>query len=138
MARCIGNYSSIGYDDSAKSISLPVTETVNIGSTITLTPTITPDDANTTLKWESDNTSIAKVSQSGVVLGLKEGTAIISVTTSNNLKAECFVTVKDPTGITEVKAGDDADSEIFDLFGRKLDKPRKGINIIGGKKVVVK
>ncbi len=127
-----------GYDDSAKSISLPVTETVNIGSTITLTPTITPEDANTTLKWESDDTSIAKVSQSGVVLGLKEGTAIISVTTSNDLKAECFVTVTDPTGITEIKAGDDADSEIFDLFGRKLDKPRKGINIINGKKVVVK
>ena len=78
------------------------------------------------------------MSQSGVVMGLKEGTVIISVTTSNSLKAECFVTVKDPTGITDIKAGDDTESLIYDLFGRRLNQPRKGINIINGKKVVVK
>ena len=127
-----------GYDDSPTAISLPVTETVSVGETITLTPTITPTDANTALKWESDDISIAKVSQSGVVMGLKEGTVIISVTTSNSLKAECFVTVKDPTGITDIKAGDDTESLIYDLFGRRLNQPRKGINIINGKKVVVK
>ena len=127
-----------GYDDSPTAISLPVTETVSVGETITLTPTITPTDANTALKWESDDISIAKVSQSGVVMGLKEGTVIISVTTSNSLKAECFVTVKAPTGITDIKAGDDTESLIYDLFGRRLNQPRKGINIINGKKVVVK
>ena len=32
----------------------------------------------------------------------------------------------------------DKDAPIYDLQGQRLEKPRKGINIIGGKKVVVK
>ncbi len=32
----------------------------------------------------------------------------------------------------------DKDAPVFDLFGRKLSQPRKGINIINGRKVIVK
>ena len=32
----------------------------------------------------------------------------------------------------------DKDAPVFDLFGRKLSRPRKGINIINGHKVIVK
>ena len=45
---------------------------------------------------------------------------------------------RDPAGIKGVLVDEDKDVRIYDLMGRRLEKPRKGINIIGGKKVVVK
>ena len=45
----------------------------------------------------------------------------------------------DTTSIKSVVAGDkEKDATIYNLSGQRLGKPRKGINIIGGKKVVVK
>ena len=44
----------------------------------------------------------------------------------------------DGTGIKMVTADDGQQTPIFSLSGQRLEKPRKGINIIGGKKVVVK
>lgn len=45
----------------------------------------------------------------------------------------------DATGINSVAAGSiEKDAPIYNLSGQRLDKPRKGINIIGGKKVMVK
>lgn len=72
-----------------------------------------------------------------MVLGLKEGTAIISVNTDNGLKAECFVLVNATEGVQAITT-DDANAPIFTLSGQRLEKPRKGVNIVGGRKVVVK
>ena len=44
----------------------------------------------------------------------------------------------DPTAIDGVVTDVKDDAPIYNLNGQRLDKPRKGINIIGGKKVVVK
>lgn len=44
----------------------------------------------------------------------------------------------DATGLKEALGIENADVEIYDLSGRRLDKPAKGVNIIGGKKVVVR
>lgn len=41
------------------------------------------------------------------------------------------------TGISDIMA-DDADKVIFDLFGRRVMNPGKGVYIVGGKKVVMK
>ena len=41
------------------------------------------------------------------------------------------------SGIRDIKAAQSLDGEIYDLFGRKLTTPKKGFNIIGGKKVFV-
>ena len=43
-----------------------------------------------------------------------------------------------PLGIENVSNTDETTDIVYDLSGRRLDKPRKGINIIGGKKVIVK
>lgn len=49
------------------------------------------------------------------------------------------VSTTDPTGIDTVKAGKTIDTNaIYNLAGQRLAKPAKGINIIGGKKVIVK
>lgn len=44
----------------------------------------------------------------------------------------------DQTSINGVETGEKKDAPIFDLSGQQIKKPRKGINIIKGKKVVVK
>lgn len=45
----------------------------------------------------------------------------------------------DPTGIKDVEVdGVKGDGKYYDLRGNKLDAPKHGINIINGKKVVVK
>lgn len=61
------------------SIKLNKTEaTVYTGSSIALTATTTPDTVE--VKWKSSNTSVAKVSSSGRVSGVKAGTAKITAT----------------------------------------------------------
>ena len=74
------------------STSLSLTE----GDSYQLKATISPADAtNQNVKWESSDSSVADVDQNGLVGALKEGTAIITVTTEDgNKKAHCVVTVK--------------------------------------------
>ena len=68
---------------------------LEMGSTGTLTATITPSDAtDKSVIWSSDNEAVATVSEEGVVSALKEGTAIVSVTTVDQGRtATCKVTV---------------------------------------------
>lgn len=49
-----------------------------------------------------------------------------------------YFTEKNSTNIQVTMQGQRQDSDIFDLFGRKLTSPTKGVNIIGGKKTLVK
>ena len=58
----------------------------------------------------------------------------------NNNGKEIWVEYEgsDPTAIDGVVTDFKDDAPIYNLNGQRLDRPRKGINIIGGKKVVVK
>ena len=80
-----------------ESITLPGTASVAEGETITLTPEITPADAETTLTWKSRNEAIATIDDNGVVTGVKEGNTFITVETDNGLSAYCKLTVTKPT-----------------------------------------
>ncbi len=65
--------------------------------TARLTATVTPTDAsNKTVTWSSSNTAVATVNDSGLVKGVKNGTATITAKTSNGLTAQCVVTVSTP------------------------------------------
>lgn len=66
------------------------------GKTITLTPTVQPENAsNTKVTWASDDASVATV-LNGVVTGVTPGKANITVTTEDgNFTATCAVTVKE-------------------------------------------
>jgi uncharacterized protein YjdB len=72
---------------------------LSIGGTETLTVTFSPPNAtNQNVTWSSDTPSVASISQSGVVSGVSEGTATITVTTiDGNKTATCVVTVRDDT-----------------------------------------
>ena len=78
-----------------ESISLPQTETVELGKSLQLSPTLTPaNTTDTTLTWSSSDTSVATVDSSGKVTPLKVGSTIITVTSQDgNKRATCTVTV---------------------------------------------
>lgn len=77
------------------------TATVNIGETITLTPTISPSNAtDKTVTWSTSSSTYATVSN-GVVTGKAEGQVTITAK-AGNYSASCVVTVKSVkvTGVT--------------------------------------
>lgn len=67
---------------------------LNIGETATLTATVLPAEASDkSVSWQTDNANVATVNSDGVVTGKAEGTATVTATTHNGLKATCSVTV---------------------------------------------
>ena len=66
-----------------------------VNTSVTLTATVLPANAtNRNVIWSSSNTQIATVSNTGVITGLREGTATITVTTvDGNRTANSIVTV---------------------------------------------
>ena len=67
---------------------------ITVGGTVTLTATVAPGDAtNKAVTWESDDEDVATVDD-GVVTGVAEGTATITVkTVDGNKTATCEITV---------------------------------------------
>lgn len=71
------------------------TLSLEVGSSKTITVTIEPSNATErTLVWSSSNQQVATVNN-GVVTGVKKGSAIITATSNNNVRANCVVTVTD-------------------------------------------
>ena len=79
--------------------------TLNKGSTLTLTATVTPTNAaDKTVTWSSSNTKSATVTSNGKITAKEVGTTTITAKTSNGKTATCKVTVKNPTvSVTSVK-----------------------------------
>lgn len=83
-------------------VSIPSNLSVGLGDTYTITPTLYPDEANTTYTWHSSDPTVATVSSSGVINAIGLGTTTIKCTTHNDITSnECLVTVdyKTPTQI---------------------------------------
>ena len=76
--------------------------TINVGETFQLIATVNPSNAtNKNVTWLSSDSSVATVSDNGLVKGIKDGTANITVTSDNGKTATYAVTVKTPvTGVS--------------------------------------
>ena len=142
------------------------TASVKKGSTVTLKATVYPSTlSDQSVKWKSSNTSVATVSSSGKVKGVKAGTATITCTSvATGLSKTCKVTVTAASGTRSLEGDDDEltnieeifenvneDShltgtfDVYDLSGRKvahqvtsLDGLPNGIYIVNGKKILKK
>lgn len=89
-------------------VSLPASGRVQPGKTLQLAATLTPEDHTDapTLSWKSDKTNIATVSNTGLVTGVAEGKANITVTASvgsQTYSSTCEVTVQNVTLVMDAK-----------------------------------
>ena len=92
-----GNGNNIGGDNSTIAVTSVTLNrssvNLEIGDTVSLYETIYPSNAtNKSVTWSSSNSSVATVSN-GTVTAKSAGTASITVKTSNNKTATCYVTV---------------------------------------------
>ena len=107
--------------NTAEDITLtPPNKTLGLGSSFTIVADIIPSNlTNNTVRWVSNNPSIASVNSLGVVTGKSLGTATITATTGiGNKSATCEVTVVNSftnvTGITLDPTSEDV--EVGDTF----------------------
>lgn len=113
-----------------ESVSLDVADkTLSNGETFRLTSTVMPEDAAGTIHWTSSNSTVATVSQDGVVMAMAPGTAVITATAADGsgVSASCEVTVSG--GITGVPmAGVDLNEpiEVYDAAGTCVYKGDAG------------
>lgn len=78
------------------SISIDPSETiVTVDKTVSLRCVFTPSYASSSVTWKSQNSSIASISSTGTVTGIKAGRTTVTATTTNGLTAQCSITVTD-------------------------------------------
>lgn len=116
------------------------TAKLEIGSTITLTATVSPENATEpAVTWSTDNATVATV-EDGVVTAVGAGEAVITAK-AGEMTAECKVTVEIVTGLSSILSENDGAVEVYDIAGQKvadnLESLSAGIYIVRqGKKVV--
>ncbi len=117
-------------------------EGTDISNTNKLVGITTPTDVNDDEYYGLSGNSFVKVNAGTVPAGkalLSSQVVNVNTDENQNVKAFTFVFKDTATGIQTVqKVSAEVAARIFDLSGRKLPQPAKGINIINRKKVVVK
>ncbi|MGD8188800.1 DUF5057 domain-containing protein [Brevibacillus ginsengisoli] len=81
----------------------PNEKIINVGEKVQLTATVLPvNSTNKNVTWSSANSTIASVSNTGLVTGLKPGKVIITATSADGKKTgQATITVKQPvTGVS--------------------------------------
>ena len=93
------------------------------------------------LSWSSSDESILHIEElTGQFVGLDEGEVTITVSTTDgtNLKATAKVYVGHQSGIEAPVSIANSTNVIFNLQGQKMEKTVKGLNIVNGKKIIIK
>ena len=70
--------------------------------------------------------------------GAKIGAFRVYFTGLTGTEARAFFDDEDVTGVENIKHGTIANNQYFDLQGRKVSQPQKGLYVVNGKKVVIK
>ncbi len=106
------------------------------GETLVLTATVLPSNAtDKTVTWSSSKESVATVTN-GVVTAIAPGTAVITAKAGDK-EAICVVMVIAASGVDGMMADEEA-PVVYDLQGRRVLNPVKGIYIVNGRKVIFK
>ena len=95
FASCSDDDENNGGTVAVTGVTIQETLPLGVDSTFTLVATIAPEDAtNKSVTWASDDETVATVDANGVVTGVAEGTANITVTTVDGKFSDvCIVTV---------------------------------------------
>lgn len=112
-----------------------------VGASGQATATIQPTNVYThELSWSSSDETVLYIDEfTGMFVGLGEGTVTITATATDGSGVSATATVHVGTGAAVVSpvVGIRMPSAIYNLQGQQLQAPRKGINVINGKKVVI-
>ena len=90
------------------------------------------------------NPTPVTIPEEGTFLNRKNATLYVPLGSKNAYQAADYwkdfkeIVEIDITGIDQITSNEKNNATIFTLNGKRIDKPLKGINIIGGKKVIVK
>ncbi len=114
-------------------------ETVSLikGEWSRLEAVVTPQSvADVEIEWSSENSSVANIGKNGDLYAAGVGTTRVYAKLADNpvISAYATVTVTEKSGIFEMEV-DNGQVEVFDLQGRKVSNPSRGIYIVNGKKI---
>ena len=97
--------------------------------------------ANKNTIWESSDPEIVQIQNTALIIGHKNGTAIVTVTTEDGgFQDMLTVIVGDGTAVENIydEAGLDVNAPMYDVLGRQVDKTYRGIIIQNGKAFLLK
>ncbi|MCM1309580.1 MAG: C10 family peptidase [Bacteroides sp.] len=127
---------SVKVNSTVASIKLdPKSLTLAVGEWGKFTPVFTPESAsNVELEWTSSKENVAIVSKDGDVYAVAVGKTVITATVADGSKlyASALVNVSEKDGILEMEI-EDGSAEIYDIQGRRVANPGRGLYIVNGK-----
>jgi uncharacterized protein YjdB len=97
--------------------------------------------ANKNTTWESSDPETVQVQNTALIIGHKNGTAIVTVTTEDGgFQDMLTVIVGEGTSVEDIKnqTGLDLNAPMYDVVGRQVDKNYHGIIIQNGNKYLLK
>lgn len=137
-AKCFVNVVNSYVDVQTLSVKNTDAMTIKIGDSVNAIVTVSPSNArNKTLKWSSDDTKIATVSQAGRIRGVSVGTANITVETTNGKKQTFTVNVtesdaKDPFNLNDEVSDLDTEGTVtytsYDISFPQIIRIQMGLN----------
>lgn len=137
-AKCFVNVVNSYVDVQTLSVKNTDEMTIKVGDSVNAIVTVSPSNArNKTLKWSSDDTKIATVSQAGRIRGVSVGTANITVETTNGKKQTFTVNVtesdaKDPFNLNDEVSDLDTEGTVtytsYDISFPQIIRIQMGLN----------
>ncbi len=97
--------------------------------------------ANKNTIWESSDPETVQIQNTALIIGHKNGTAIVTVTTEDGgFQDMLTVIVGDGTAVENIydEAGLDVNAPMYDVLGRQVDKTYRGIVIQNGQTFLLK
>ena len=97
--------------------------------------------ANKNTTWESSDPETVQVQNTALIIGLKNGSAVLTVTTEDGGYQDFLtIIVGDGTAVEDIKAttGLDLNAPMYDVVGRQVDATYRGIIIQNGNKYLLK
>lgn len=137
-AKCFVNVVNSYVDVQTLSVKNTDAMKIKVGDSVNAIVTVSPSNArNKTLKWSSDDTKIATVSQAGRIRGVSVGTANITVETTNGKKQTFTVNVtesdaKDPFNLNDEASHLDTEGTVtytsYDISFPQIIRIQMGLN----------